>query len=190
LEIYADKEIRRSELVTLRQYVCTLSAINVQRFVINYFWTKGWGSTKLHGELITTLGDDAYHLSQIKTWLQRFKNGDLSSKDHSRPGRPVLILGSQLEAFLFYGKVANSISYILSTPGSPFWVHMDNSACHNNESKVASRFEQHHIFRLPHRPYSPDISPCGFWLFGLLKGIMKDREFHSHEEIEEAITVA
>jgi hypothetical protein len=55
---------------------------------------------------------------------------------------------------------------------------------------VASKFEQHHIFRLPHPPYSPDIIPCDFWLFGLLKGITKDREFHSHEEIEEAIMVA
>jgi hypothetical protein len=50
--------------------------------------------------LISTLGRDAYHLSQIKTWLQRFKNGDLSCKDHSRPGRPVLTLGSRLETSL------------------------------------------------------------------------------------------
>jgi transposase len=85
-----------------------------QRFVIKYLWTKGWRSKKIHEELITTLGDDAYHLSQIKTWLQRFKNGDLSCKDCSRPGRPVFTLGSQLEALLFYQKVANSISYISS----------------------------------------------------------------------------
>jgi hypothetical protein len=57
-----------------------------QRFVIKYLWTKGWGSKKIHEELITTLGNDAYHWSQIKTWLQRFKNGDFSCKDHSRPG--------------------------------------------------------------------------------------------------------
>jgi hypothetical protein len=44
-----------------------------QRFVIRYFWTKSWGSKQIHEELITTLGDDAYHLSQIKIWLQRFK---------------------------------------------------------------------------------------------------------------------
>jgi histone-lysine N-methyltransferase SETMAR len=66
---------------------------------------------------------------------------------------------------------------------------MDHSTCHI-ESKVASKFGQHHIFRLPHPPYSPDISPYDFWLFRLLKGIMKDGEFYSHEEIEEAITVA
>jgi hypothetical protein len=34
------------------------------------------------------------------------------------------------------------------------------------------------------------MSPCDFWRFALLKGIMKDRKFHFHEEIEEAITVA
>jgi hypothetical protein len=66
---------------------------------------------------------------------------------------------------------------------------MDNSTCHN-DSKVASKFEQHHIFQLPHFSCSPDISPCDFWLLGLLKGILKNRKFHSHEEIEEAITVA
>jgi histone-lysine N-methyltransferase SETMAR len=55
---------------------------------------------------------------------------------------------------------------------------------------VASKFKQNHIFLLPHPPYSPDISPCDSWLFGLLKGIMNDRKFHSHQEIEEAMTVA
>jgi hypothetical protein len=73
--------------------------------------------------------------------------------------------------------------------GSTVWVHMDNSTCQNG-SKLASKFGQHHIFRMPHPPYSPEINPCDSWLFGLLKGIMKDREFHSHEEIEGAITMA
>jgi hypothetical protein len=72
---------------------------------------------------------------------------------------------------------------------SLFWVHMDHSTCHN-ESQVASKFDKHHIVRSPHPPYSPYRSPCDFWLFGLLKGIMKDRKFHSHDEIEDAITVA
>jgi hypothetical protein len=90
--------IRRSDLVTLRKYVigdkCT--KICHQLFVDERLEIK-----KIHEELITALGDDAYHLLQIKTWLQRFKNDDLSCKDHSRPGRPVLTLVSQLEAFLF-----------------------------------------------------------------------------------------
>jgi hypothetical protein len=37
-----------------------------QRFAIKFFWLKGWGSKKIHQELMGTLGDDAYGLSQIK----------------------------------------------------------------------------------------------------------------------------
>jgi hypothetical protein len=70
-----------------------------------------------------------------------------------------------------------------------FWVHRDNSMCHNRP-KVVSKFDKHRIARLLHPPYSPYLSPCDFWLFGLLKGTLKDREFHSHDEIEEAIMMA
>jgi hypothetical protein len=38
-----------------------------------------------------------------------------------------------------------------------------------------------------HPSYSPDIGPCDFWLFGMLKGVLKDRELNPSEEIEEAI---
>jgi hypothetical protein len=74
-------------------------------------------------------------------------------------------------------------------PLATFWVHMDNSMCHNG-SKVVSKFDRYHIARLPHAPYSPDLIPCDFWLFEMLKGILKDRGFHSHDAIEEAITMA
>jgi hypothetical protein len=52
------------------------------------------------------------------------------------------------------------------------------------------KFDKYHMARLPHPPYSPDSSPCEFWLFRMVKGILKDREFHLHDEIEEAITIA
>jgi histone-lysine N-methyltransferase SETMAR len=68
-------------------------------------------------------------------------------------------------------------------PFATLWVHIDNSICHNG-SKVVAKFDKIHIARLPHPPYSPDLSPCDFWLFGMLKGILKDREFHLHDEIE------
>jgi hypothetical protein len=74
-------------------------------------------------------------------------------------------------------------------PLATFWVYMDNSMCHNG-SKVMSKFDKNHIARLPHPHYSQDLNPCGFWLFGMLKGILKDREFHSDDEIEEAMTMA
>jgi histone-lysine N-methyltransferase SETMAR len=47
-------------------------------------------------------------------------------------------------------------------------VHMDNSMCHNG-TKITEKFEKRHIARAPHPPYSPDLSPCDFWSFGILK---------------------
>jgi transposase len=71
-----------------------------QRFIAKVFWLKGWGSKKIYLELMSTRGDDAYGLSQIKIWLQRFRTGDLSCSDSPRAGRPPLTLGPQVEAFL------------------------------------------------------------------------------------------
>jgi hypothetical protein len=75
LEIYADKKIRRSELVTLRKYVIDDKCTKIYHPI---FLDERLGIKKIHEELIPTLGDDTYRLSQIKAWLQRFKNGDLS----------------------------------------------------------------------------------------------------------------
>jgi hypothetical protein len=71
-----------------------------QRFVVNSFSLKGWASKNIHPELVSTLGHDAYRLSQIKIWLQIFRTGDLSCGGHPRVGRPPFALGPQSEAFL------------------------------------------------------------------------------------------
>jgi hypothetical protein len=83
-------------------------------------------------------------------------------------------------------KKANVNSHRRKT-GRTFWVAMDNSMCHNG-SKITSKFAKHHLSRMPHPPSSSDMTPCDCWLFGLLKGIFKDREFSSSDQIEEAIT--
>ena len=40
------------------------------------------------------------------------------------------------------------------------------------------------IKRVPHRPYSPDLVPCDFWLFPKLRGC----HYEIIEEIKEAVT--
>jgi transposase len=54
-----------------------------------------------------------------------------------------------------------------------FSVHMDTLMCHNG-AKIIEKLEKRHIARDPHPPYSPDLSPCDFWLFGILKQKMKE----------------
>jgi hypothetical protein len=67
-----------------------------------------------------------------------------------------------------------------------FSVHIDNSMCYNGR-KVSDIFTRRRIERAPHPRYSPDISPCDFWLFGNLKHKMKDQEFESQQGILKAI---
>jgi hypothetical protein len=61
---------------------------------------KGWGAKRIHEELMNTLGDDSYGVSQIKLWIQKFRNGDLSCRDSPHSGRRLLTLRPQLEAFM------------------------------------------------------------------------------------------
>jgi hypothetical protein len=49
---------------------------------------------------------------------------------------------------------------------------MDNSACRNGH-KIKDKLAAADIPRALHPPYSPDLSPCGFWFFGFLKESMK-----------------
>jgi hypothetical protein len=63
---------------------------------------------------------------------------------------------------------------------------MDNSMCRNGH-EVSGKFNQGSIEGTPHPPYSPDRTPCDFWLFGLMRHPMKDREFQSQQEILQVI---
>jgi histone-lysine N-methyltransferase SETMAR len=63
---------------------------------------------------------------------------------------------------------------------------MDNSMCHNGR-KVIDELENLKLVRVVHPPYSRDLSPCDFWLFGMLKQKIQDRVFDTTEEIVMAI---
>jgi histone-lysine N-methyltransferase SETMAR len=69
-----------------------------------------------------------------------------------------------------------------------FFVHMDNSMCHN-QKMITQEISDAKFERLPHPAYSPDLSPCDFWLFEVLKQKVKDRAFQRVEEILEAVTL-
>jgi hypothetical protein len=56
-----------------------------------------------------------------------------------------------------------------------------------NESKMVSKFETHHLLRLPSSILHQTQSPHDFWLFGMLKVVLKDGHVNSNDEIEEAI---
>jgi hypothetical protein len=75
-----------------------------------------------------------------------------------------------------------------SNRAGQFFVHLDSFMRHNGQ-KIAEEISDAKLERLPHPAYSPDLSPCDFWLFGMSKENMKDRAFQTIEEILEAVTL-
>jgi hypothetical protein len=61
---------------------------------------KDWGAKRIRQERVTTLGDDAYRLPQIKIWVQKFGKGHLSCKSVPCAGRLPLIREPQRKRFL------------------------------------------------------------------------------------------
>ena len=63
---------------------------------------------------------------------------------------------------------------------------MDNAPIHR-AAAVSEVMEEKLIQRAPHPPYSPDLAPSDFYLFGKLKSRLSGTEFRSSDEIIEWI---
>ena len=70
---------------------------------------------------------------------------------------------------------------------SSFIFHMDNAPCHN--SRYSKQFmEDNNILRIEHPPYSPDLSPCDFFLFGYMKNHFSNTVFRDEDDAVEEIS--
>ncbi len=65
-------------------------------------------------------------------------------------------------------------------------LHMDNATPHNaRDTKMKLLLAR--IRRVPHPPYSPDLSPNDFWFYPRLKRQLKGRYFRNLDELETAV---
>jgi hypothetical protein len=65
-------------------------------------------------------------------------------------------------------------------------VHSDNARPHTPK-KALDFLGQNGMERAPHPPYSPDLAPCDFYLFGYVKGLLAGSEFADRTELEQAV---
>jgi len=68
----------------------------------------------------------------------------------------------------------------------PLWIHMDNATPHRARS-VTNTLKFLKVSILPHPPYSPDLSPADFWLFGRIKQALGRTRFKDEAEMEAAV---
>ena len=71
---------------------------------------------------------------------------------------------------------------------NPFYIHFDNSRVHTAHETLMC-LNDCGFTRMIHPPYSPDLAPSDFWLFGFLKEKMKGENFDTFEELEIFIVV-
>ena len=62
----------------------------------------------------------------------------------------------------------------------------DNASSHKTK-QVANHIEEIGMQTLDHPPYSPDLSPCDFWLFSKLKKHLSGKNFDTRLDIGYAI---
>ena len=65
-------------------------------------------------------------------------------------------------------------------------LHMDNAKPHNAK-KTMEKIKELGFNRLKHPPYSPDISPCDFFLFGYVKSQLRNYDVKSSYELSKAV---
>jgi hypothetical protein len=65
-------------------------------------------------------------------------------------------------------------------------LHIDNAPVHNSD--LSKKYlSENGIIRVPHPPYSPDIAPSDFYLFGCLKERLLGKEFADEIELKREI---
>ena len=65
-------------------------------------------------------------------------------------------------------------------------LHLDNARVHNS-TETSYEMKKNKFKRAPHPPYSPDLAPSDFFLFGYVKGKLTGKEFAERNEIYESI---
>ncbi len=67
-----------------------------------------------------------------------------------------------------------------------YCLHMDNASTHRS-IPVRQALEDMHLQKMRHPPYSPDLSPCDFFLFPLMKKKMQGIEYRTIENMKQAV---
>ena len=155
-------------------------------------------------------GDGCMSRTQVYTWFTRFKNGSDDLNDDPRLGRPetlnraelvekvreiiaidanftVRILGEELN--LSYCTIYTILSEVLGKKKdfARFVPHQLNAPPHKTK-KVNEFLMKKQICVMDYLPYSPDLSPCDYFLFQKLKTAMKGAFYDDVPIIQSSVT--
>ena len=112
-----------------------------------------------------------------------FDFNETAAPEATRPMRAAA--QSALHAVETLGRIEAPSTHIFQCPTNPCFIHFDNAPAHNAEC-TGRYLQTTHFIRIPHPPYSPDISLCDFYLFGRLKNALQQQNTQTLTEIQQA----
>ncbi|KAG5315511.1 MOS1T transposase, partial [Acromyrmex insinuator] len=169
-----------------------------QRANIKFCFKLGKTFTETHNLMKQVYGDNCVARASVYEWYGR---EDINDDAHT--GRPKSTINeNSIEVVRNFIKhePKSSVRYMemeLNIPKSTIYriltEHLglrpknDNAPSHRS-TLVTDFLTKNHILTINHSPYSPDMAPCDFYLFGKMHLSMKGKRYVDVEDIQRACT--
>ncbi|UYV65522.1 hypothetical protein LAZ67_3004586 [Cordylochernes scorpioides] len=165
-----------------------------QRICIEFCVKNGFKGAEIFCMLQTAYGHAVMSRRRVFEWYKRFKEGREETADNERSGRPststtpekvdkvlelvhedrrITVREVAEEAGISFGSTKSIMKDKTSGAVEEQVLSKSRSSCRTTQPLCS-----------PNPPYSPDLAPCDFFLFGKLKKKLKGRKFQSIEEIK------
>ena len=171
--------------------IFTMSEFVGQRYAIKFCLRNGISIAETFRILQKDFGDLTMLQKNVYKWYKDFKEGRERVDDLERPGRPststdTKVVDCQLKTLLtllvFKGDHSAPFQKIFWADYSWF-LHHDKASSHT-ALVLRDHFIKNSTHIVPQPPYSPDLTPCDFWLFPKLKRPLRGHHFDTIEEIQ------
>ena len=171
--------VRSDRRLTLRMISFEL---NLNRFNVHQILTQDLDMRKVCAKMVPK--NLRMSKSKIKSMLICFFDSQgIVHKEFVPPGQTVIQT--------FYREVLERLGKRVARvrPGiaRTWMLHHDNIPCHTAVS-INEFLAEKSIPVVPQPPYSPDLSPCDFFLFPWLKNHLKGRHFGTSDNIQKSVT--
>ncbi|KAG5329434.1 GVQW3 protein, partial [Acromyrmex charruanus] len=138
-------------------------------------------------------GDDCLSRGRVHEWYTRFKNGREDINDDPHVGQAKFVITPEsiekVRDFLNIHPKSSLRFMEIELGMSKDSIHRINSLAPSHRSTLITDFlSKNRILLVNHSPYSPDLAPCDFYLFGKLHLPMKGMRYADIPVIQKACT--
>jgi hypothetical protein len=180
----------------LQFLVSKMADLKEQCICVKFCFKLSKTASEMHGMLKTAFSDNAMGRTQTFEWFSQFNSGsniksmlvivfDCEGIDHQEfvpPGQTVN-QNYHLEVLKHLREQVHQ-NHLEQWWNQDWLLHHDNVPVHTALS-VQRILASKNMAVVPHLPYSPDLAPCGFFLFSRMKSKLKGCRFQNVTEIQE-----